>query len=594
MTTMLLRDALRLARTASYDGSRVALLCSFEPLHLKTYLQAVLAERFPGRTPEVETFGYDQLRMALDATASRLRLFPALLCLSWEDIHPALSWRGRGKDRVEAAALAEGAAKLKEELSLWLRSRQGAETYLALPPARYLPLLDACSPMAMGTLAVEASALMWDIAREASRRGGRLLDLPPCELDYRELLLSGCPLSPERSETIARHFVEVAFPVRLRKKALVVDLDGTLWSGVIGEEGPEGLQYRPDGRGHPFHVFQEFLLKLKNEGVLLAFCSKNNPGDVLPFLDGMKMPLGLSDFSAHRCNWEPKSDNLRAIAAELNIRPDSMVLVDDDPLELAEVGERLPDVVTFRTPREGREWQAFFASLQELFAAWHVSEEDRLRAERLAEDRRRTAALAAEPRREGRADGGGSYTRLRDLQLEVILTPDAFRDPRSLELVNKTNQFNLTGERFLQHEWAAWAETPGAFCWSAKLRDRFGEFGTVCIATGSLEVGRSIRLRQLVLSCRAFGRGVELVVLSELARRTACEWVRIPLRDTGKNEPARRFVQGLGCRLDLDGHWLLGGREAVAAGEALIREATLVVREAREPSRTSAGQGLRG
>jgi FkbH-like protein len=591
---MLLREALRLVRFAKLDETKVSLLCSFEPLHLKTYLQATLAERLPGRTPEVVTFGYDQLREGLDTTASQLKLFPALLCLSWEDLHPALSWRGRGKDRVETSLLAEGEARLKNDLTRWLQARQGSESYVVLPPPRYLPLLDSCSPMAMGTLAVEASALMWEVAREVSRQGGRLLDLPACELDYRELLLSGCPLSPERSEVIARRFVEVAFLIRARKKALVVDLDGTLWNGVIGEDGPDGLHCRSAGKGHPFHVFQEFLMKLKGEGILLAFCSKNNPGDVLPFLDGMDMPLVLSDFAAYRCNWDPKSDNIRAIAAELNIRYDAVVFVDDDPLELAEVRERLPEVVTFRTPQGGREWLALFESLQDLFAAWQVSEEDHLRTERLADERRRVASIVAEPPRQEPAAGATAYWRLRDMQLEVTLAADAFEDPRSLELINKTNQFNLTGERFLQHEWATWAETPGAFCWSAKLRDRFGEFGTVCVATGVLDAGRSVCLRQLVLSCRAFGRGVEFVVLSELARQTGCMWVRIPLRDTGRNEPAKRFIQGLGCRVESDGHWLISGREVVAAGETLILQTNLGVRSALRVSRPSAGQGRRG
>lgn len=590
---MLIRDALRLARTACFDESKVALLCSFEPLHLKTYLQALLAERFPGRTPEVITFGYDQLGEGLDATASRLKLFPALFCLSWDDLHPALSWRGRGKD-LKSGALGEEGARLKGDLARWIRARRGAETYLTLPPAQYLSLLDSCTPMAMGPLVVEASALMWEVARELSQYGGRLLDLPSCEVDYRELLLSGCPLSPERSEMIARRFVEVAFPLRVRKKVMVVDLDGTLWNGVIGEDGPDGLHCGPDGRGRPFHFFQRFLLKLKREGVLLAFCSKNNPDDVLPFLDRLDMPLALSDFASYRCNWDPKSDNLRAITAELNIQLDSVVLVDDDPLELAEVRERLPEVVSFRTPREGREWLALFKSIQDLFATWQVSEEDRLRTERLTDERRRSASIEAEPSWEGLPGSGTSYGRLWDMQLEVTLKADAFEDPRSLELINKTNQFNLSGERFLQHEWATWAETPGAFCWSAKLRDRFGEFGTVCVVTGAVDPDRTVCLRQFVLSCRAFGRGVELAVLSELVRWTCCERVRIPLRDTGRNEPAQRFIRSLESRVEPDGYWVVNGRSVVAAGDALRLGASLMVRSTFQVSRPPAGKGLHG
>jgi FkbH-like protein len=585
---MQIREALRLVRSARFAEAKVPLVCSFEPAHLKTYLQAVLVERFSESTPEVVTFGFDQLREGLKATSSTLKIYPVLLCLSWEDLHPALSWRGRGKNLVEASALAEHGTQLRIELDQWIRARQGAETYFALPPTQYLPLLDSCSSMVMGKSHVEASALMWELARELTRSGARLIDLSPCELDFRELLLSGCPLSPERSEGIARQFVRLAFPQRIRKKALVIDLDGTLWEGVIGEDGPAEVHCQPDGKGFTFYVFQEFLLKLKREGVLLAFCSKNNGTDVLPIFDTLDMPLKLSDFAAHRCNWEPKSRNLASIAKELNIGTDAMVVVDDDPVELAEIVMQCPEVVALRTPREGQAWRELFVSLQDLFAAWHVSQEDRIRSETFADERRRASYAAGLMERERLSVERAHVDHLRDMELEVIVQPDAFPEPRSLELVNKTNQFNLTGERFASHEWAACAAKSGAFCLSAKLRDRFGEFGTVCVAMGHLEE-RAAHLRQFVLSCRAFGRGVETIVLAEIARQSGCEWLSGPFFDTGRNEPAKRFLASLDCRVEPGDEWRISSQQALKAGENFVREANVAVRTAPVASRRSTG-----
>src|SRR5205814_8376981 len=120
--------------------------------------------------------------------------------------------------------------------------------------------------------------------------GGRLLKAQGGALELRDLLDAGCPLSVESSEALAREMARHLLPRPDRKKVLVIDLDGTCWHGIIGEEGPGGVYCAPAGPGAAFHVFQKFLLKLKNEGVLLAFCSKNNESDVLPMFDELAMP----------------------------------------------------------------------------------------------------------------------------------------------------------------------------------------------------------------------------------------------------------------------------------------------------------------
>lgn len=579
---MLIREALKLLKPVRFSKSRkVALVCSFEPLHLKTYVQAFLVQKFPDEIPEVVTFGYDQLQAGLSKTSTVFKICLTLLCLSWEDIHPSLTWRTRGHlGDLDADEVLKQGERLKRVLAEWIESRNGAETYIVIPSVDFLPLHDACSPLALGQITLAASSIMWGIAQELSTLGGRVLRLPPFDVNYRDLLYSGCPLSPECSEFIARGFIDLAFRQIQSKKAIVTDLDGTLWMGIIGEEGPSGIVCGPEGRGYPFYVFQKFLVKLKREGVLLAFCSKNNPNDVLPWFDALDMPLKLSDFAAYRCNWKPKSGNIISIAKELNIGGDALVVVDDDQAELAEIQHRVQGVSLFRIPRDGREWMRMISNLQDLFSRWRVSEEDRIRTESFTSERQKNARKGKDRREEDPDETTHELTHLCDMDLEVTLNNDAFQDPRSLELINKTNQFNLTGERFAQDQWLAWASMPGAFCLSASLRDRFGDFGTICVVTGHRNEGTTVYVRQFVLSCRAFGRGVENIVLGCLVKQGPTEWVRGAFKRTGRNEPAEQFLAGLGCDVGSGVGWRVSREILLSASQAVLKQTNARVRTA--------------
>ena len=571
---MLLREALALLRSPRYsDTHRLCLVCSFEPLHFKTYLQAFLVERFPDAAPQLTSWGYDQLELGLQEASHGLRVHAALLFLSWGDLHPHLSWRTRGPLAMPPPGeIQERADRLRERLIGWLTARGGADSYVVVPPLAWLPLSDHVAPGALGAGAMCAAAALEAVAAELARRGCRVLDLPVAALNMRDWLGAGCPLTVEESERAAGRAVELIYPPRERKKALVVDLDGTLWHGVIGEDGPERILHGPEGLGFPFHVFQKFLLKLKGEGVLLAFCTKNNPADVLPVFDKLEMPLSLADFAAHRCNWEPKPDNLRAIAAELNIGLDSVVCVDDNPAELALIASVLPEVCALPTPRAGQGWLQLFEELQGLFATWRVSEEDRTRTQSSAHARYRAAAGSAAELE------AGSLKHLRGFDLELTVRHDAFGDPRSLELVNKTNQFNLTGERWSASDWLLKQQAPGAFCLSARLRDRFGDFGTIVVLVGVVRPDGCAELQQIVMSCRAFGRGVETVALGWLCRWADVGCVSGRFVDTGKNAPAAKFLRDLKCEWTGDGRWRLTRPAIEASAKEVLDDTEMRVR----------------
>jgi FkbH-like protein len=565
---MRLNEAMTTVRRATlHETSKLALVCSFEPLHLKTYLQAHAIERLgDAQAPEIVTFGFDALRDGLRQTSGALKTQTALLFLNWNDFHPALSWRTRGElGPVAADELGEAGATLLALLSPWLDARADAETYVILPPDAWFPLLDAVGPDAIGSTRIAADRVWQQVADVVTEGGGRLLDLAPQELNFRDWLSSGCPLTVDDSDTVAASIM-AAIHRQPRRKCLVVDLDDTLWHGIIGEVGAEGIHCGDHGRGYPFFVFQKFIAKLRREGVLIAFCSKNNWSDVEPVFGGRGLPLGVEDFAAWRCNWEPKSANITAIARELNIGLDAIVYVDDSRAEIAEVTAACPGVTAIVTPDSGAGWLVLFQELQRLFFTWSVSGEDRLRHATFAANRARSEAQAP--------PAEGSLAHLRDFGLKVTVNADAFGEPRSLELINKTNQFNLTGERISTADWLDWRGAEGAFCLSARLEDRYGDYGTIAVVTGRRGDGDTAELRQAVLSCRAFNRGVERVLLHSVCEILRVDRVAGPFLETGKNAAALKTLQELGCRWD-GGRWELD-RQAIehwyekTAGETAV------------------------
>lgn len=564
---MLIREALKIIRSTQIDKERkVSLICSFEPLHLKTHVQAFLALKFSHSCPEVLTFGYDQLERAFTETSSDFKNYSALLCLTWEDMHPGLSWRGRGElGNVGLKALEEGCRQLKNKLMKWGQLRQGSETYLALPSMDWMPLHDSCAISALGQVSVTASAFVWELVRELSGLGVRILKPTHSQLSYKDLINYGCPLSAETSESLANDFVTLAFNQPEKKKVIITDLDGTLWKGVIGEVGPKGVEMSPHGLGYPFYIYQNFLRKLKQNGVIIAFCSKNNESDVLPVFDSMKMPLRMSDFATFRCNWKSKPENIISIATELNIGLDSIVMVDDNDVELEEIKHKIPAVTLVRTPTDTQDWKEVFNQLQNLFSTWHLTEEDRTRNESYKNEKTRKQFL--EKVKEDTLELGtlqDDFSYLKNLKLEIIFNEMGFDDPRSLELVNKTNQFNLTGERISVDEWLRLSKTQGSFCLSARLKDQFGDFGTISVLVGHSQ-DHSILIRQFVLSCRAFGRGVEVMMLNHvLANTKHDDWICGPFKDTGKNEPLKLFLEKMGaCTLgSAESEWKLS-RETI-------------------------------
>jgi len=294
------------------------------------------------------------------------------------------------------------------------------------------------------------------------------------------------------------------------RKCLIVDLDNTLWGGVIGDDGIEGIEL---GEGSPvgeaYKAFQTYLLELKRRGVLLAVCSKNDPAVAeLPFSQHPEMVLKREDFVAFRANWLPKSENVRAIASELGIGLDACVFVDDNPAERAEVGQAILEIAIPEMSDEPAEYPRILDSGR-YFEIVSLTAEDRRRTETYHQ--RQTAT-------EIRASATDLSAYLRSLQMRAIVRPfeEIYMD-RIVQLNNKTNQFNLTTHRLTASQMRCMASDPTYVTLTVRLQDRFGDLGLVSVFYAKVE-GSTMTIEGWLMSCRVLNRSVEQLLANEVVK----------------------------------------------------------------------------
>ena len=315
------------------------------------------------------------------------------------------------------------------------------------------------------------------------------------------------------------------------KKAVAVDLDGTLWDGVIGEDGPAAVRPKAD--------FLRELKALKERGVLLTILSKNNREDVRPaFADGLLSPLMEDDFLFPQVNWEPKADNLRRLARTLNLGLDAFVFVDDSPVERLEMKARLPEVAV----------AAFPPTLAAYFPSAAVTAEDLRKTEEYREEAARRKFLSE---RAPAASGSGAAAELdvwRALGgwLDVhAMRPD--EASRVAQLSQKANQFSVCSNRRSEADVAALASAPGSAVYAAVAGDRFGDCGLVAFV-----IVRDGEVLDFTMSCRVAGRGLEERAWAEIVRDLrvrGVRTVRAAWRRTAKNAPVETLFERLGLSL---------------------------------------------
>jgi FkbH-like protein len=333
----------------------------------------------------------------------------------------------------------------------------------------------------------------------------------------------------------------------LTSKCVVLDLDNTLWGGIIGEDGLAGIRLGGDAEGEAYTAFHRYLLGLKRRGIPLAVCSKNNEADALSvFREHPESVLRESDFAVLLANWEPKPDNLRRVATMLNIGLDSLVFVDDNPMERNFIRKELPEVEVPELPDDPALYAEALHRAQ-LFDALTFTDEDLHRAESYRQNAER-ATLAA-----GTADVG-DY--LASLGMKIELRPfDEANLPRIVQLINKTNQFNLTTKRTTAGEVEGWMRDPSCYTQFMRLTDRFGDSGLTGVMVAFREAD-AMRIETWLMSCRVLGRRIEDAMLASVCAFARAAGVRAVLGEykaTAKNAQVKDLYPRFGFETRQEG-----------------------------------------
>lgn len=350
---------------------------------------------------------------------------------------------------------------------------------------------------------------------------------------------------------IARNTADIIMAISGKfKKCAVLDLDNTLWGGIIGDDGVENIQIGDLGIGKAFTEFQLWLRELKRRGILLAVCSKNNEETARePFRDHPDMVLRLEDFSIFVANWENKADNIRYIQEILNIGFDSMVFIDDNPVEREMVRTHLPEVTVPELPEDPADYLDFLRTLN-LFETASYSEEDEGRTEQYRQEAERRIVQHVHTNEDDF---------LKSLEMSAQVKPfTAFNTPRVAQLTQRSNQFNLRTVRYTEEEIGKISASGDFIPLAFNLKDRFGDYGLISVIIMKKE-GGALFIDTWIMSCRVLKRGMEHVCLNELvkiARERGFKTIAGEYLPTPKNDLVRDHYRDLGFT-ESGGRWIL-------------------------------------
>jgi len=361
--------------------------------------------------------------------------------------------------------------------------------------------------------------------------------------DYRQYYLGDVKISLEKIPYLANALMGYIKPILgLNKKCIVLDLDNTLWGGIIGEDGFNGIKLsHNDPIGKSFIEFQKHLLSLHERGVILAVNSKNNFDDAIKVIkEHPNMILQEEHFANLKINWNDKVTNLREIAQEVNIGLDSMVFFDDDKINRDFVRSTLPEVLTIEMPEDPA---LYVQTLMELndFNVTKITEEDKKRGKMYVEQRKRTEFQKV-------TTDFKEY--LKELNIKIFIkNANEFTIPRISQLTLKTNQFNLTTKRYQEEDIRNFSHDDKKIVGCARVEDKFGDNGITGVFIIDKEDSKEWIIDTFLLSCRIIGRGVEEGIINHiitLAKKNNASKIIANFIPTKKNKPSESFLPTFG------------------------------------------------
>ncbi len=576
---MKLLEALEiLHRPRAEDASpvSVSLAAGFEPLHLRTFLAAELILKLPRARVCVGSGTFDDLPGNIDR-AARSDADAIAVVIEWPDLDPRLGLRRLGGWRLsDLADILESADRALERLEHELTSASSAKPVVCCPPTLPLPPLFPEPPDRSGLqeLALRDAVASF-VARLARNERVAVCALqrldqssPPANRrDVRVELTAGCPYSVAHASAVAEMLANL-IAGSTPKKGLITDLDDTLWAGIVGEVGANNVSWALESGSQRHGIYQQMLASLASSGVLIAVASRNDPGLVAATLarEDLLMPVdALYPVEAH---WGLKSDSIERILEAWNVGPDSVVLVDDDPLELDEARDAFPGLVTAALPRDDDSLWPFLVRLRELFGKRAVTEEDGLRLQSI-----RSAGTYREHARRSALDLDHFLASARG---EVEFVNDHTLSERALELINKTNQFNINGRRVGRARLERALRDGETRLVTVSYKDRYGPLGVV-VAIAASTGADGLIIETWVMSCRAFARRLEHHCIGYLLDSFGVDQLTVAYHETDRNAPVREFLASLVGDLD-DGPVRVTREEFAKRSPALVHRVSEVGR----------------
>jgi FkbH-like protein len=407
---------------------------------------------------------------------------------------------------------------------------------LPLPPLFYTP---------PNINSAEKTKLLLSLAKFAAdlseEPGIRIVDSqaldsvsPPAgRFDIKSEILSGFPYKLPHASALAQSLASL-LQVRSPKKGLITDLDDTLWSGILGEVGVDGVNWSLEHHSHIHGLYQQFLSSLASAGVLVGVASKNDAALVQQAFDRKDLFLRKENVFPFEVHWHRKSDSVQRILKSWNIGPEAVVFIDDSPMEAAEVKAAFPSMecLVFKKDDYQSVWD-LLANLRASFGKTAISKEDSIRLESL----RSAAPLLDALGQDGNASD--EFLKRADAFVSFDFTKRP-KDGRAFELVNKTNQFNLNGKRFSESEWTKFLADPASFLVTVTYQDKYGPLGKIAVLLGKVHE-KKLHISAWVMSCRAFSRRIEHHSLKWLFDKFDADEAVFDFQSTERNGPTQDF-----------------------------------------------------
>lgn len=545
---MKLAEALKITQShvhADAPPFRVILACGFEPLHLKTFLHAHLLRLLPNRRIIVSTGLYgslaDNLQRARQETCEAVAI-----AMEWQDFDPRLGVRGVGG--WTPASLPDIAQNAQTRAAQFLQLIKDVASTIPLVislPTLPIPPVSYHAQRQLGDFEIALQKITHSIAEQMAvipfiklaNPQSLLFQSPlPDRLDVKSEIVSGFPYTLAHASALAEMLALLISPPA-PKKGLVTDLDDTLWRGILGEDGVQGISWDIDRKTHIHALYQQLLAALAETGILLAAATKNNPAFVEEAFQRKDILIKRERLFPLEANWGLKTQSMERILKAWNIGEESAVFVDDSPIEIDLMKSAFPSMecLLFPTHDEKGVWQ-LMRRLRDLFGRERLQEEDRIRAASLNRNAEQGESNQGIALSEDILKNAGA-----EIAMRFVKDP---LDARAFELVNKTNQFNLNSRRFTEGEWQAALARKDGFLLTAAYSDKYGPLGKIAVLMGIRKEGRVV-VETWVMSCRAFSRRIEHQCLEYLFQKTGVEEIEFQFQPTSRNQPLQEFFASI-------------------------------------------------